>query len=293
MRTVRLALLASFALMASSFVAPAAFAQGVFMGSGEVSDPNCVGDGCGFVPQETVSESVESVAEQEDSADSTVDVSEFDEDDTPHYVNENAAEYRARKEGFSKQVQFGVRIGGGVNKHFGKKSEDWNLGFEVGAGLMARLPIARNFSASTELDFSYRHYGYEAKSDYGRSEATVTEMLFEIPVMGQYFFDDDGFYIGFGINIGLKMQGESEFKQIIDAQDFAGKEKRSNTLPTAGVECGGLMEIGYAVNRWFTVDLRVVQNFTNTLDADLVAESTLMHSKLYTMHGGLGATFLF
>ena len=31
-------------------IAPLGFAQGVFEGSGEVNDPNCVGDGCGFVP---------------------------------------------------------------------------------------------------------------------------------------------------------------------------------------------------------------------------------------------------
>jgi hypothetical protein len=28
------------------------------------------------------------------------------------------------------------------------------------------------------------------------------------------------------------------------------------------------------------------------LDLDLIAESSLMHSKLYTMHVGFGATFL-
>jgi hypothetical protein len=58
------------------------------------------------------------------------------------------------------------------------------------------------------------------------------------------------------------------------------------------VEVGGLLGVGYVVNRWLMVDLRAVQNFTNLLDLDLIAESALMHSKLYTMHVTLGATFL-
>jgi hypothetical protein len=88
------------------------------------------------------------------------------------------------------------------------------------------------------------------------------------------------------------MSGESEFKQTITAEGHKSKETRSNTIPTVGVEIGGLADIGYVVNRWLVMDLRVVQNFTNVLDLDRIAESTLMHSKLYTMHVSLGVTLL-
>ena len=117
-------------------------------------------------------------------------------------------------------------------------------------------------------------------------------MLFEIPVMGQFVVDEDGLFFALGVNLGLKMSGESEFKQTITAEGHKSKDKRSNTIPTVGVEIGGLADIGYVVNRWLVLDVRVVQNFTNLLDLDLIAESTLMHSKLYTMHVSLGATLL-
>ncbi|PWJ63520.1 Outer membrane protein beta-barrel domain-containing protein [Fibrobacter sp. UWB15] len=318
MKTFSLSNRLAVILLASSFAVSSVFAQGDFEGSGEVPDPNCVGDGCGFVSADQAEQNEESAnysyddnssaanssaeepwpdSTEQASADSTeneVATANIDEEDeeTPHYIEENAAEYRARKEGFSKGVQFGIRAAAGVSKSFGKHASDWNLGPEFGGGLMARLPLGRTFAVATELDFSYRLYSYESKSDYGKNEASINESLFEIPVMGQFIFDEDGFFIGLGVNLGLKMSGDSEFKQTIKFEGETSKDKRPNTVPTVGVEIGGLFDIGYVVNRWLVLDLRAVQNLTNLLDLDLIAESTLMHSKLYTMHITLGATLL-
>ncbi len=318
MKTFSLSNRLAIVFLAGAFTISTAFAQGDFEGSGEVPDPNCVGDGCGFVSadqaaqgednssysysdngvstEEAWPDSTEQAAADSTEAPDTTEVAstntDEEDDKAPHYINENAAEYRARKEGFSKGVQFGIRAAAGVNKSFGKGASDWNLGPEFGGGLMARLPLGRTFAVATELDFTYRLYSYEGKSDYGKNEASINEMLFEIPFMGQFIFDEDGFFIGMGVNLGLKMSGDSEFKQTIDFEGTSSKDKRSNTVPTVGVEVGGLFDIGYVVNRWFVLDLRAVQNFTNLLDQDLIAESALMHSKLYTLHVTLGATFL-
>ena len=313
MKTFSLSNRLAVLLFAGSLAASASFAQGVFEGSGEVNDPNCVGDGCGFVSAEQAQGSdgyeysapadsnetagqdslagTDSLQAPDTSDVATANIDEED-DDRPHYINESAAEYRARKEGFSKGVQFGVRVAGGANKSFGKKAEDWNIGYEGGAGLMARLPLGNTLGVAAELNFSYRHYSYEGKTDYSRNKATIDEMLFEIPVMAQYTFDEDGLFMGIGVNLGLKMNGESEFKQSTTINGKQVNSKNSNTIPTTGVEIGGLFDLGFVVNRWIVLDLRVVQNFTNTLDQDLIAESTLMHSKLYTMHTSLGVTFL-
>ena len=324
MKTFSLSNRLAVILLASSFAVSSAFAQGDFEGSGEVPDPNCVGDGCGYISADqaaqgdseesssysysdngSVTEEAWPDSTEQAAAEATVDSTEseaapevattnIDEEDeeTPHYIQENAAEYRARKEGFSKGVQFGIRAAVGASKSFGKHASDWNLGPEFGGGLMARLPLGRSFAVATELDFSYRLYSYEGKSDYGKNEASINESLFEIPVMGQFVFDEDGFFVGLGVNLGLKMSGDSEFKQTIDFEGTKTKDKRSNTVPTTGVEVGGLLDVGYVVNRWLVVDLRAVQNLTNLLDLDLIAESALMHSKLYTMHITLGATLL-
>lgn len=294
-----------------------AFAQGVFEGSGEEDDSNCVGDGCGFVsPSQTTSSeygySQDGGANGENASENPQDGSEVasgdsaraadtvtvatknideEDDDRPHYV-ESAEEYRARKEGFSKGIQFGIRLAGGPSKNFGKKSEDWNLGYSATGGLMAKLPLSESFAMAMELDFSYRHYSYEGETSYSSNEATIDEMLFEIPLMGQVVFDEDGLYMGLGVNLGLKMKSDSEFEQTVVEDGKKKTSKNSNTLPTEFVELGGLFDIGYVVNRWIVVDLRFVQNFTNMLDLDLIAESPIMHSKLYTMHASLGVTIL-
>ena len=346
MKTFSLSNRFAIAILAGSLAVANAFAQGDFEGSGEIPDPNCTGDGCGYVSadQAAPSEDEDSTSysysdngstteeepwptsteeapadttaaattttdsddeEEEDEAPevATTNIDEED-DESSHYIEENAADYRARKEGFSKGMQFGVRAQVGINKNLGSKASDWNIGPELGAGIMAKLPLGRSFAVSTELNFSFRHYGYEGKSEYkqidtdsdektySKNDATINEMLFEIPVIAQFVFDEDGFFIGVGANLGLKMSGDSEFNQTVDFEGTKTKDKRSNTVPTVGVEMGGLFDVGYVVNRRLVLDLRVIQNFTNLLDLDLIAESALMHSKLYTMHVNLGATFL-
>lgn len=300
-----------------------AFAQGYFPGSGEEDDPNessCVGDGCGLVfpNQENQASnsgennSAEVAASTEESSaantadsskvsanDSTKVAEEYEDDDEEedgraYYVNESVSEYQARKEGFTKSLTFGVRAGGGLNFTFGKKASGWNMDFEGNAGIAGRLPLYRKtLGVQAELNFTYRHYNYANDVSYGHNEAEIKEIIVDIPMMLQYFFDEDGLFINFGLNLGLKMGGESTFRQTIDTEDQYAKDKRSNTLPTSGVEIGGIVDIGYPITRWMIVDLRIVQNFTNMLDMDYIAESTVMGSKLYTLHTTLGLFFPF
>ncbi|WP_298767718.1 porin family protein [uncultured Fibrobacter sp.] len=316
MKFVPTSTLFSSILLIGALATSSAFAQGVFEGSGEVSDPNCVGDGCGYIPANEANSSETSSTESnnavvadsnetqldstvatadsiaaKDTAKAVVNIDEED-DDRPNFINENAEEYRARKEGFSRGIQFGIRLGGGISTHFGNGSENWDLGYEGTGGLMAQLPLGPSIGVLTELDFTYRHYSYEENEQYGHNEATIDEFLFEIPVMAQYYFDEDGLFVALGMNLGLKMSGESEFKQEIKTDEYKDKDKRPNTLPTVGVEIGGLFDIGYTINRWLIVDIRVIQNFTNLLDQDLIAESALTRTKLYTMHVTAGITLL-
>lgn len=294
-----------------------AFAQGYFPGSGEEEDPNassCVGDGCGLtfpnqesasnVEDETSATVIDSTAATDstvvnDSTKATASTEEYEDadeedDGRPYYINESASEYAARKEGFSKTLTFGVRAGGGLNMTFGKKSSGWNMDFEGNAGIAGRLPLYRKtLGVQAELNFTYRHYNYANDVSYGHNEAEIKEIIVDIPMMLQYFFDEDGLFINFGLNLGLKMGGESTFRQTIDTEDQYAKDKRSNTLPTSGVEIGGIVDIGYPITRWMIVDLRIVQNFTNMLDMDYIAESTVMGSKLYTLHTTLGLFFPF
>lgn len=288
------------------------FAQGYFPGSGEEEDANatsCVGDGCGITyPNQEKTETISSSKLSEensqttdtltaDSAKTTVsnETYEDDEEDSrDHFVVESASEYAARKEGFSKMLQFGVRANGGINMVFGKKSSGWNMGYDGGIGILGRLPLyRRSLGLQMEFDFSYRHYDFENSVSYGKNKAEITQMLFEIPVMLQYFVDEDGLFINFGLNLGLKMSGESVFRQTIYVEEKEEKDKRTNTLPTVGVEIGPVLDIGYPITRWFIVDFRIVQNLNNLLDMDQLAEpTTFKASRLMTMHASLGLSIL-
>ncbi|MCQ2093133.1 MAG: PorT family protein [Fibrobacter sp.] len=295
------------------------FAQGVFEGSGEEPDNSCVGDGCGLVfpaqqeqmdqPTENSDDQSASASENFQSSNDAVAVDssgkngtkvpdaeythDDDEDDArDHYVSESASEYAARKEGFSKLLQFGIRAEGGLSFLFGTKSEDWGLGYEAGAGLIGRLPIyRRTLGLQMEFSYSFRHYSYEKSVSYGHNEAELAQTQFKIPVMLQYFFDDDGFYVNFGINLGLKMSGESTYHQTIFDDGKTIKDKHSNTLPTVGVDVGAIVDLGYMITSWMSVDLRVIQNFNNLLYADGIFESPVMGSKLYALRTTLGVAF--
>ena len=227
-------------------------------------------------------------------ADSTnTECVEVDETDTyDRYLQENAEMYRARKEGFSRSIQIGLRAAGGMNTVFGKKSDDWGFGYQAGGGILVRLPIGiRHVSLVPELDFVYRKYNYESKNDYSKTEGGLDYMLFEIPIIFRYTFDEDNFFVGLGMNLDLKLTGSSKITQ--KTKETGEKDKRKNTLPSSGVELGGVFNVGYAINRWLIADIRVVQCFTNLLNEDAIAESSLAKAHLYTFYTSLGLTFVF
>ncbi|MCF0223981.1 MAG: PorT family protein [Fibrobacter sp.] len=247
----------------------------------------------------------DSVAQDSSAKDTAAKVSYYyDDDDEQDYIEESRAEYRARKEGFSRAAAYGFRAGLGVSKSFlGTNTSGWGLGFELNGGALARLPMYSDILAvQAELDFSYRYYSYkqnvsyavsEGKSDNvrtGKNKASINEMLFEIPILLQCFFGESGFFIGLGGDISLRMNGSSEFEQKFDGDSETQTE--SNSIPTVGVEFGGAFEMGYTLSDHVQLDFRVVQNITNMLDTDLVAVSEFKKTKLQPMHFNFGVIFI-
>ena len=57
---------------------------------------------------------------------------------------------------------------------------------------------------------------------------------------------------------------------------------------SAGVEVGGIFEIGYTINRNFSVDLRFNQRVLNLLNQDVVAVTSMTGMKLLASHVTLG-----
>ena len=193
---------------------------------------------------------------------------------------------RMRNEGFQRAVLLGIRAQGGLNTFFGEKSDGWKMGFQFGGGLMLKMNfMVKNLSLVPELTFNYRHYAYEQEMVGYTNEASIDIMMFEIPVIFRYTFEDYNFYVGLGLNMGLKLNGSSEFK--------TSGGKRENTVATSGMEVGGAFDLGYMLTRWISVDIRVVQCFTSLLNKTLVAEEIFYDSSLNTFYTTVGVNFMF
>lgn len=193
---------------------------------------------------------------------------------------------RQRNEGFSRSVLLGVRGQAGTNTFFGENSDGWKMGFQGGAGLMLKMNLGvKNLSLVPELTFNYRYYTYEKDMGVYTNNASLDLFMFELPVIVRYTFEDYNFFVGLGVNLGLKLNGSSTFESSGGSYE--------NTIATAGMEVGGAFDIGYILTRWIHINLRVVGCFTSLLNETLVAEPTFFESKLKTFYTTAGVSFLF
>ena len=200
---------------------------------------------------------------------------------------------RQRTEGFARSILLGVHANLGVNTLIGQDTDGWGLGFQGSAGVLVTLPLGvKNLNMGPELVFSYRHYSYAAETDFGDDEACIDIMMFEIPLIVRYTFADYNFFVGLGLNLGLKLTGSSEFTQNLDMGD---DETRTNTIPTTGFELGAALDIGYMLTRWVQVNIRAVQGFTNLLNPTLASggEKKFADANFLTSYVQLGVSMLF
>ena len=195
---------------------------------------------------------------------------------------------RARNEGFARAILLGFRAHAGTNTFFGENSDGWKMGFVGGAGLLLKMNfMIKNLSLVPELTFNYRHYSYEKDMDIYTNTGSIDILIFDIPLMFRYTFEDYDFYVGLGLNMGLKLNGTSEFK------NGAATESQDNTISTSGMEVGGAFDIGYMLTRWISVDFRVVQCFTSLSNKSQMREDIFLESSLNTFYTTLGVNVMF
>ncbi|MCF0215807.1 MAG: PorT family protein [Fibrobacteraceae bacterium] len=199
---------------------------------------------------------------------------------------------KQRNEGFARTVILGIRLQGGINKFLlGNDDEDWGLGFQGGGGFMVRmnLPI-KNLSIAPELTFNYRRYNFESDAaSFGTYKGHINIMMFEIPIMVRYTFEDYDMFLGLGLNCGLKLTGDAELELDNDGQ----KSKTSNPITTNSVEVGAALDVGYILTRWIHLNLRVVQSFTNLRNETLEGSTVFNDAVLRTFYTTAGIAFLF
>ena len=138
-----------------------------------------------------------------------------------------------------------------------------------------------------ELTFNYRHYVYEKDMNIYTNTGSIDIFIFDIPIIFRYTFEDYNFYVGLGLNMGLKLNGTSEFK------NGAATESQDNTISTSGMEVGGAFDLGYMLTRWVHVNIRVVQCFTSLSNKSLMREDIFLESSLNTFYTTVGVSFLF
>ena len=203
---------------------------------------------------------------------------------------------KQRKEGFSQSVFVGLRAQGGFNTFLGSNSDGWGAGWNAGAGLLIKISMfTKNFSLVPEFTFNYRHYGYEKDMEVYTNKAKLNIMLFELPIMFRYTFDQYDFFAAAGLHLGLKLMGDTEFSSEVKEGGTSsnGTSKSSNTFVSTNMEVGLALEGGYMLTRNVHVNLRVVQCFTNLLNQGLTVEQSFTNSTLLTFYTNLGITFLF
>lgn len=202
---------------------------------------------------------------------------------------------KQRSEGFSQSVFLGARIQGGFNTFLGSNSDGWGAGWNAGAGLIIKISMfTKNFSLVPELTFNYRRYYYEKDMDVYTNKAKLNIMLFELPIMFRYTFDQYDFFAAAGLHLGLKLMGDTEFTSEANGNVVANNTTKStNTFVSTNMEVGLAIEGGYMLTRNTHINLRVVQCFTNLLNQGLTVEPSFTNSTLLTFYTNLGISFLF
>ena len=202
---------------------------------------------------------------------------------------------KQRSEGFSQSVFVGARFHGSFNTFLGFKSDGWGAGWNAGAGLLIKISMfTKNFSLVPELTFNYRHYSYEKDMDVYTNTAEMNIMLFEIPFMFRYTFDQYDFFAAVGPSLGLVLTGDAEFSsKPKDGVVSGNTSKSTNTFRPANMEFGLAVEGGYMFTRNFQMSLRVFQSITNLLNKTVTVEESFTKSTLLTFYTNLGITFLF
>ena len=202
---------------------------------------------------------------------------------------------RQRKEGFSQSVFVGARVQGGFNTFLGSNSGGWGAGWNAGAGLIIKISMfSKNFSLVPELTFNYRQYNYEKDMQVYTNKAKLNIMLFELPIMFRYTFEQYDLFAAAGLHLGLKLMGDTEFRSEANGGVVAGNDDRStNTFVSTNMEAGLAIEGGYMLTRNIHLNLRIVQCFTNLLNQGLTVEPSCTNSTLLTFYTNVGVSFLF
>ena len=202
---------------------------------------------------------------------------------------------KQRSEGFSQSVFLGARLQGGFNTFLGSNSEGWGAGWNAGAGLIIKISMfSKNFSLVPELTFNYRQYNYEKNMGVYTNKAKLNIMLFELPIMFRYTFEQYDFFAAAGLHLGLKLMGDTEFSSEANGGVVTGNvDKSTNTFVSTNMEVGLALEGGYILTRNVHLNLRIVQSFTNLLNQGLTVEQSFTNSTLLTFYTNVGIAFLF
>lgn len=162
--------------------------------------------------------------------------------------------------------------------------DDWSFGLSMNLGLIMKVRLADNFALTPELTASYRYLSKEKKETGYTIEATLSNVLIELPILFRFFLDNtEGVYVFAGPEIGLVLYNKSTEKVIFEN---APPSNGDAPIQPASVEIGIVLGVGYQINRWVALDLRAFYSLTNYANETLSNDGYTKMNTLYFQFSG-------
>ena len=193
-----------------------------------------------------------------------------------------------RLRNWSDAVTVGFKGALGSPTFIGQDGDGWSFGLSMNLGLIMKVRLADNFALTPELTASYRYLSKEKKETGYTIEATLSNVLIELPILFRFFLDNtEGVYVFAGPEIGLVLYNKSTEKVIPDnTPSFEGDAP----IQPASVEIGIVLGVGYQINRWVALDLRAFYSHTNYANETL---SNYEYTKMNTLYFQFSGSYFF
>ena len=189
-----------------------------------------------------------------------------------------------RLRNWSDAVTVGFKGALGSPTFIGKDGDGWSFGLSMNLGLIMKVRLADNFALTPELTASYRYFSKEEKETGYTVEATLSNVLIELPILFRFFLDNtEGVYVFAGPEIGLVLYNKSTEKVIFEN---APPPNGDAPIQPASVEIGIVLGVGYQINRWVAFDLRAFYSLTNYANETLSDDGYTKMNTLYFQFSG-------
>lgn len=224
--------------------------------------------------EETYSEenSTEESSPEDSSSYEASNASEFEDDEDYAEAYQRYQEQKTssdfiaseRLRNWSDAITIGLKGSIGSPTFMGDDSKGWSFGLAGNLGAIMKIRITDYFALTPELTASYRYLSREVDEGGYTIEASLSNVVIELPILLRFFLDNtEGLYAFVGPEIGLVIYNNSSSEVIFDNNNTATETEATNPIESSSVEIGLTLGVGYQLNRWVGFDVRAFYSLTN------------------------------